>query len=84
MIFDRDLHTLQTSGKDARAISKKDAEKNPIICNGWLFWVHKKCSNVPGRLVEDPNFRCKRCLVMHVKFMENPVFRSNLLMVNLV
>ena len=24
--------------------------------------VHKKRSDIPGRLVEDPNFRCGRCL----------------------
>ena len=23
---------------------------------------HKKCSDIPGRLVEDPDFRCRRCL----------------------
>ena len=27
-----------------------------------MFWVHKKCSNIPGRLVKDPHFRCGRCL----------------------
>ena len=26
------------------------------------FWVHKKYSAVPGRLVEDSDFRCSRCI----------------------
>ena len=33
-----------------------------IFCSGCSFWVHKKCSDIPGRLVEDPHFRCRRCL----------------------
>ena len=51
MILGRDLHTLQTSGKYPSA-----------VCSRCLFWVHKRCSDIPGRLVEDPDFRCRRCL----------------------
>ena len=40
----------------------KGVPKNSIFCSGCSFWVHKKCSNNPGRLVKDPNFRCGRCL----------------------
>ena len=29
---------------------------------GCSFWVYKKCSNILGRLIEDPDFRCRRCL----------------------
>ena len=36
--------------------------KNSIFCNGCSFPIHKKCSDIPGRLVEDPDFRCRRCL----------------------
>ena len=62
MISGRDLHTLQTSGKYSCAICRKEVGKNSIFCSGCSFWVHKKCSNIPGRIVEDPDFRCRRCL----------------------
>ena len=57
MISGRDLHTLQTC-----AVYRKGVRKNSIFCSGCSFWVHKKCSNIPGRIVEDPVFRCRRCL----------------------
>ena len=59
MILGRDLHTLQTSGKYPCAVCKKGVKKNLIFCSRYLFWVHKKCSDTPGRLVEDPDFRCR-------------------------
>ena len=62
MISGRNVHTLQTSGKYPCAVYKKGVGKNSIFCCGCLFWVHKKCSNIAGRLVEDPDFRCRRGL----------------------
>ena len=62
MITARDLQTLQTSGKYPCAVCRKGNGKSSIFCSACLFWVHKKCSDVPGKLVEDPDFRCKRCL----------------------
>ena len=61
MILGRDLHTLQTSGKYPCAVCRKGVRNNSNFCSGCSFWVHKKCSDIPGRLVEDPDFRC-RCL----------------------
>ena len=62
MISGRDLHALQTSGKYPCAVCRKGVGKNSMFCSGCSFWVHQKCSNIPGRLVEDPDFRCRRCL----------------------
>ena len=62
MILGRDFHTMQTSGKYLCAVCSKGVGKKSIFCNGCSFWVHKKCSDIPGRLVEDPNFRHRRCL----------------------
>ena len=62
MISGRDLHTLRTSGKYPYAVCRKGVRKNSIVCSRCSFWVHKKCSDIPGRLVEDPDFRCRRCL----------------------
>ena len=59
MILVRDLYALQTAGKYPFAVSREVVEKNSIFCNGCSFWVHKK---FPGRPVEDPNFRFRRCL----------------------
>ena len=62
MIAGIDLHSLQSSGKYPCAVCRKGVGKNSIFCSGCSFWVHKKCSNNPGRVVEDLNFRCRRCL----------------------
>ena len=35
---------------------------NSILRSGCSFWVNKKCSDILGRLVEDPDFRCRRRL----------------------
>ena len=56
------LHILQTSGKYPCIVCRKGVGKNSIFCSGCSFWVHKKYSDIPGRLVEDPDFRCRRCL----------------------
>ena len=34
---------------------------NFIQCSQCMYWVHKKCSGVRGRLVEDPDSFCPRC-----------------------
>ena len=48
-------------GKYSCAVCRKGVGKNLTFCGGYSFWVHKKCSDNPGRLFEDPVFRC-RCL----------------------
>ena len=52
MISGRDLHTLQTPGKYPCAVCRKGVGKNSIFFSGCPFWVHKECSDIPGRLVE--------------------------------
>ena len=62
MILGRNLHTLQTCGEYPCAVCRKGVGKNSIFCTGCPFWIHKRCSDIPGRLVEDPDFRCRSCL----------------------
>ena len=57
-----DLRTMQISGRYPCVVCTKDVRKNSIFCSKYLFWVHKKCSDIPGRLLEDSDFRCRRCL----------------------
>ena len=54
MISGRDLHTLQTSVKYRCAVCGTGVRKDSIFCSGCLFWIYK-CSDIPGRLVEDPD-----------------------------
>ena len=58
MISGRDLHTLQTSDKYPYAVFRKGVRKTSIFCSGCSLLVHRKCSNIPGRLSKDPDFRC--------------------------
>ena len=53
--------TLQTSSKYPCAVCGKGVGKNMFFCGECSFWVHKKCSDIPDRLVEEPDFR-SRCL----------------------
>ena len=62
MISSRDLYTLQTSGKYPCALCRKIVGQSSNFCSGCSFWVDKKCSDITGRLVEDPDFGY-RCLV---------------------
>ena len=62
MISDRDIHALQTSGKHLCAVCRKGVGKNSIFCSGCSFWIHKKRSDIPRGLVEEPDFRCRMCL----------------------
>ena len=36
-------------------------QSNSVYCSGCKQWLHKKCSGIRGRLVEDKDFRCNRC-----------------------
>ncbi|XP_060771234.1 uncharacterized protein slc22a21 isoform X2 [Neoarius graeffei] len=55
------LNSLKDSGKHPCAVCRKGVGSNSIFCNGCSHWVHKKCSNISGRLTPDPLFRCSRC-----------------------
>ena len=41
---------------------RKGTGSNSIFCEGCSHWAHHKCSGIRGRLIEDPSFRCGRCL----------------------
>ena len=58
----RDLYISQTSGKQPCPVCMKGVGKISIFFSGCLFWVHKNCSDIPDRVVEDVDFRCKSCL----------------------
>ena len=34
---------------------------NSIKCHACGFWVHKRCSNIKGRLKPDTDFKCNKC-----------------------
>ena len=55
------LDLLQDSGKFPCAVCRTGVGANSIQCSQCKMWVHKKCSGIPGRLVINPNFVCKRC-----------------------
>ena len=55
------MDTLVDSGAYPCGVCRTGVGKNSIFCQGCKHWVHKKCSGIRGRLVEDENFRCNRC-----------------------
>ena len=55
------LETLKDSGRHPCGVCRKGTGSNSIFCEGCSHWVHHGCSEIPGRLVEDPSFLCARC-----------------------
>ena len=61
MISGLNLNTLRDAGKYPCGICRKGVGSNSIFWNDCKHWVHKKCTNIRGRLSAVPNFRCGRC-----------------------
>ena len=62
LVSGANLNVLKDSGKFPCAVCRSGAGSNSIFCRGCSHWVHKKCSGIKGRLVNDPEFKCARCL----------------------
>ena len=56
------LDTLKDAGRFPCGVCRQGVGGNSILCSGCNCWVHHRCSGISGRLVEDPEFKCKRCL----------------------
>ena len=52
---------LRDSGAFPCAVCQSGVGVNSIQCSQCMYWVHKKCSGVSGRLAEDPDNVCPRC-----------------------
>ena len=61
LISGHGLDILRDSGTYPCAVCRKGVQRNSILCSQCQFWVHKKCSDISGRLKADPNFVCRRC-----------------------
>ena len=55
------MDTLIDTGAYPCGVCRSGVGKNSIFCPGCKHWVHKKCSGIRGRLVEDKDFQCNRC-----------------------
>jgi len=63
MVTGRDLETLRDSGKYPCGVCRQGVGVNSIFCWSCNHWIHHRpCSGIRGRLKEDPNFKCSRCL----------------------
>ena len=61
MVSGPGLDLLCESGAFPCAVCRSGVRVNFIECSKCKNWVHKKCSGVRGRLVEDPAYVCPRC-----------------------
>ncbi|CAL4063461.1 unnamed protein product, partial [Meganyctiphanes norvegica] len=43
------------------AVCRKGVGHNSILCKTCNRWVHKRCSDIKGKINSADNFRCKRC-----------------------
>ena len=55
------MDLLGDSGGFPCAVCRSGVGVNSIQCLQCMYWVHKKCSGVRGRLAEDPDYVCPRC-----------------------
>ena len=62
MICGNGLDTIKSSGKYVCSIRRKQVGRNSIFWTSCNAWVYKKCSEIKGRLVDIPDFKCHRCL----------------------
>ena len=62
MISGLSHNTLRDTSKYPCGVCRKGVGSNSIFCNDCKHWVHKKCTNIRGRLSAVPNFICDRCL----------------------
>ena len=35
--------------------------RNSIHCQKCKYWIHKRCSNIKGKLMSETNYRCGKC-----------------------
>jgi len=56
------LNILKDSGTHPCAVCRSGVGSNSIQCTECRFWVHKKCCGIQGKLVNNPDYRCPRCL----------------------
>ena len=56
-----DQDVLQKSGKYPCTVCCSGVGRNSILCSQCMLWVHKTCSGITKRLVEDPNYISPRC-----------------------
>ena len=61
MVSGLGLDLLRDSGAFPCAVCRSGVVVNSIQCSQCLYWVHKKCSGVRGRLAEDPDYVYLRC-----------------------
>ena len=61
LICGEGLDTLRKSGKYPCGVCFSGVGSSSIYCGGCKKWIHKKCSGLK-QLVEDPTYRCARCL----------------------
>jgi hypothetical protein len=56
------LDVLKDSGKFPCAVCRSGVGSNSIQCFRCDMWVHKRCSNLKGRLVQNTQYTCPRCM----------------------
>ena len=61
MVSGPGLDLLRDSGVFPCVVCQSGVGVNSIQCSQCMYWVHKKCSGVRGRLAEDPDYVCPRC-----------------------
>ena len=61
MFSEVNMDTLIGTGAYPCGVCRSGVGKNSIFCPCCKHWVHKKCSGIRGRLVEDENFQYNRC-----------------------
>lgn len=57
----REASKSTDSSKWPCGVCSKGVGSNSILCSQCNQWIHKRCTNLKGRLRADPDFLCKKC-----------------------
>ena len=52
---------VKSSGKYPYGVCKKGVGRNSILCSKCKKWIHRKCSNIKGKLKPVPLYMCPAC-----------------------
>ena len=77
MVSGPGLDLLRDSGAFPCAVCRSGVGVNSIQCSQCMYWVHKKCSGVRGRLAENPDYVCPRCCDQARPIDNRPVTQVN-------
>ena len=69
------MDIIKPSGKYQFSVCRKGVGRNSVFYTSRDAWDHKQYSGIKSKLVDIPDFKCHRCLVLARPIEGRPVAR---------